>query len=364
MWAERLKIAGAEGDVIVGQDLAPALGRMVSGLTKGPVLVVVDAGAPGTQHYITAALSAHDIGYHLVSVAGGEATKEWRTVMRLYQEAVAAGVRRDGLFLAVGGGAVTDTVGFAAATYLRGVCWVAVPTTLLGQVDAAIGGKTAIDIPEGKNLAGAFHLPRAVFADTAWLDTLPDAEWRSGFGEILKTGLLAGGQLWETVKGARPPWGDVRSDPQALVGLIAPTAMHKVQVVNQDPLEQGVRAHLNLGHTIGHAYETLHGHGRIRHGEAVGVGLLGALALSEGHLGTSVALREATRTTLERWGMPTRVQAGSRVEALLEIMTRDKKHRGGMLRWILLKEPGTPVITEVAPDLVREVLRSLGAEIG
>lgn len=362
MWAERVRVSGVEGDVMVGAGLTLQLSAMVANLTKGPVLAVADDGVTGAADYIAAALSPLDIRFHLVPVPGGEATKDWRVVLRLYQEAVAGGVRRDGLFLALGGGAVTDAAGFAAATYMRGVPWVALPTTLLGQVDAAIGGKTAIDIPEGKNLAGAFHLPRAVLADTDWLGSLPDAEWRSGFGEILKTGLLAGDQLWEDVRAVRPPWSGERPDPGGLTGLIAPTVAYKVQVVNQDPFEQGVRAHLNLGHTIGHAYETLQGHGGIRHGEAVGVGLLGALALSEARLGTSPAIREAVGASLERWGMPTRLAPGSRVESLLEIMTRDKKHRGGMLRWILLKEPGTPVVTEVEPGLVREVLRSVGAE--
>ena len=177
--------------------------------------------------------------------------------------------------VAVGGGALTDVAGFAAATFRRGLPWIAVPTTLVGQVDAAIGGKTAIDVA-AKNDVGAFHLPEAVIADPMVLTTLPPREWAAGFAEVVKTALLAGGRLWELVRAWQPGMGEADERTE----LVRLTAAYKARVVGEDPTEQGVRAVLNLGHTIGHGVEAASGYGELLHGEAVAIGLLAALRLS------------------------------------------------------------------------------------
>ena len=188
-------------------------------------------------------------------------------------------LERGDVVVALGGGAATDVAGFVAATYLRGVPWIAVPTSLVGMVDAAIGGKTGIDLPSAKNAVGAFHQPEWVVSDPSVLETLPVREWACGFAEVIKTGLLAGGRLWEMVR----EWEPGRGTPEQRLELIRRCAAYKVRVVAADPTEQGRRAVLNLGHSIGHAIEVATEYKAFAHGEAVGIGLLvGALALGPG----------------------------------------------------------------------------------
>ena len=239
-------------------------------------------------------------------------------------------ISRDGRIVAYGGGTTTDLAGFVAATYMRGVPWAAVPTTLVGQVDAAIGGKTAVDLREGKNLAGAFHYPEAVVIDPSLLTTLPDEERRSGMAEVVKTGLLAGRELWELPE----------------TEMIRTCAAYKAEVCLSDPYEQGRRAILNLGHTFAHALEAASLY-TVRHGDAVALGLLAALRLS--------GLRtDVVETVLDP--RPVRVDRDLAWQAL----QRDKKVREGRVRLVLLEEPGRPVWGVERPETeVRAALDAL-----
>ncbi|MDQ2910971.1 MAG: 3-dehydroquinate synthase, partial [Actinomycetota bacterium] len=228
----------------------------------------------------------------------------------------------------------TDAAGFAAATYLRGIPWVAVPTTLVGQVDAAIGGKTAVNLPEGKNLVGAFHWPLQTVVDPVLLETLPERERRAGMAEVVKTGLLAGEPFWEL----------------PLPELVRRCAAYKVAVCLRDPYERGERAILNLGHTFAHALESAAGYERLSHGEAVALGLLAALRLSG--LDTS-----AVEDVLEP--QPARVDR----DAAWAALARDKKARDGRPRLVLLEEPGKPVMeVELPAERVRAALDELIAD--
>jgi len=268
-------------------------------------------------------------------VPPGEAAKELRVVERLWDE---LRLDRSGVLVALGGGATTDVAGFVAATYLRGVPWVAVPTTLVGQVDAAIGGKTGVNLAKGKNLAGAFHLPTLVVIDTAFLQTLPDAQRREGMAEVVKTGLLAGKDLWTL-------------DDEAMV---RGCAAFKAAVVISDPQEQDRRAILNLGHTFAHALETGAGHGAVSHGEAVALGLTAALRLSERHYGLDPDLRSEVERVLE----PQPVEADR--ELAWTALKRDKKAREGTARLVLLKAYGDPIWgVELPEDEVRTALEEL-----
>jgi 3-dehydroquinate synthetase len=228
-------------------------------------------------------------------------------------------VGRDGALVALGGGATTDVAGLAAALYLRGIPWVAVPTTLVGQVDAAIGGKTAVDLPEGKNLVGAFHWPARVAIDTALLETLPEAELANGRAEVVKTGLLAGEALWE-----RPLHEQVRA-----------CAAFKAGICLRDPHDRGPRIQLNLGHTFGHALEAAAGYG-LPHGRAVALGLLAALRLSVDHLGLDPDLPGEVERVLAP--EPARVDR----DAAWAALARDKKAERGTPRLVLLERPGRP----------------------
>jgi shikimate kinase/3-dehydroquinate synthase len=269
------------------------------------------------------------------TVPPGEGAKELQVVGRLWAE---LDLDRSGVLVALGGGATTDVAGFVAATYLRGIAWIAVPTTLVGQVDAAIGGKTAINLAKGKNLAGAFHLPRLVAIDTAFLTTLPEAQRREGMAEVVKAGLLAGKELWA-------------HDDEAMV---RGSAAFKAAVVICDPQEQGRRAILNLGHTFAHALETGAGHGSSSHGRAVALGLTAALRLSERHFDLDPELR----STVEHVLGPEPIKAdGERAWAALK---RDKKAREGTVRLVLLKAYGDPIWgVELPEDEVRAALDAL-----
>jgi shikimate kinase/3-dehydroquinate synthase len=239
-------------------------------------------------------------------------------------------ISRDGRIVAYGGGTTTDLAGFVAATYMRGVPWTAVPTTLVGQVDAAIGGKTAVDLREGKNLAGAFHYPEGVVIDPTLLRTLPDEERRSGMAEVVKTGLLAGRDLWDLPE----------------MAMIRACAAYKAEVCLADPFENGRRAILNLGHTFAHALEAASLY-TVRHGDAVALGLLAALRLSG--LPTDVV-----ETVLDP--RPVRVDR----ELAWEALQRDKKVRDGSVRLVLLEAPGEPVWDVERPeDEVRAALDAL-----
>jgi shikimate kinase / 3-dehydroquinate synthase len=246
-----------------------------------------------------------------------EAERVWRELR----------IGRDGTIVAYGGGTTTDLAGFVAATYMRGVRWIALPTTLLGQVDAAIGGKTAIDLPEGKNLVGAFHYPDRVVIDPAVLSTLPAEEHRNGMAEVVKTGLLAGRPLWEL------PADD----------MIRACAAFKAAVCLADPYERkGRREILNLGHTFGHALEAASGYA-LAHGEAVALGLVAALRLSGIELPAVLDSKPVPVDRERAWGA----------------LQRDKKMRDGRIRLVLLEELGKPVVREADAAEVRAALDEL-----
>jgi shikimate kinase/3-dehydroquinate synthase len=304
-----------------------SLARLGELVPDGPSALVSDAHVGG----IYGADAQLALGGRLASVhelPAGEEAKTIESVARLWRE---LRLDRGGIVVALGGGCTTDAAGFAAATYLRGVRWAAVPTSLVGQVDAAIGGKTAIDLPEGKNLVGAFHWPARTVIDAALLETLPDRERHEGLAEVVKTGLLAGEPLWEL------------PDPV----LVRRCATFKAAVCLRDPHERGERAILNLGHTFAHALEAAAGYEGVTHGQAVALGLRAALRLSG--LDTS-PVDEILHPRLVR------VNADTAWAAL----QRDKKAANGRIRLVLLDAPGKPAWGVERPDAeVRAALEEL-----
>jgi shikimate kinase/3-dehydroquinate synthase len=317
----------AAGGVHVG---AGSLDLLAAHLPEGSRAALVTdthvAGIHGAQAQL--ALAGRLASTH--EVPPGEAAKNRVTLGRLWGE---LRLERRDVVVGVGGGSTTDVAGFAAATYMRGVRWVAVPTTLVGQVDAAIGGKTAIDLPQGKNLAGAFHWPAATVIDPRLLETLPQRERRNGLSELVKTGLLAGEPLWE------------RSEPEA----VRRAAAFKVALCLRDPHDRGPRNALNLGHTFAHALETASDH-TVPHGAAVALGLLAALRLSG-----------LPTDDVERLLRPEPVQVDR--DRAWAALARDKKAEGGSPRLVLLEAPGKPRIgVELPPDEVRRALDQLIAE--
>jgi 3-dehydroquinate synthetase/shikimate kinase len=269
-----------------------------------------------------------------IAVAPGESAKSLDEAGKVLERLLGAGMTREDQVIALGGGVVGDLAGFCAHVYQRGVRVVQVPTTLVAQVDSAYGGKTGVDIAGGKNYVGAYHLPAAVIADTATLATLPPEELAAGFVEVLKTGLLAGGALWERVRAIE------RLDPDDLDDVVFACARYKCEIVAADERDAGLRQVLNLGHTVGHAIEAVTGFSQYRHGDAVGLGLLAALRLSD-----APALREEVEAVLRRHGLPVRVPADGReawVEDILAALQRDKKRTAAGVGFVLLSEPGAP----------------------
>jgi 3-dehydroquinate synthetase len=246
--------------------------------------------------------------------------------------------------------------GFAAATYMRGVRFAQVPTSLLAMVDASVGGKTGVDLPQGKNLVGAFKQPALVLIDPEVLTTLDPAEFRSGMAEVLKHGILSDAALFEALEQGPPvDEGALRLELPQLVRALR----DKVEVVEADPFEGGRRATLNLGHTVGHALERLSDY-ELRHGEAVACGLVAAARLAEALGRAAFGLAGRIAAALANWGLPTTLPPYP-IDALLDAMTHDKKKHRGRLRWILPRRIGeVEIVAEVPEDVVREVLAGAG----
>ncbi len=292
----------------------------------------------------------------LAIMPDGEQHKTLETVARLYGDFVAARLDRGGTIVALGGGVVGDTAGFAAATYMRGVRLVQIPTTLLAMVDSSVGGKVGVDLPQGKNLVGAFKQPEAVLIDPETLRTLPAREWRCGLAEVIKHGLLADVGLLELAQAA----GDSPAalDSQRLAELIRRAVQVKVSVVEQDPFEASIRAHLNLGHTFAHAIEQVSGY-RWPHGEAVAVGLLAAARLSAALSRCDASLPDRVEAVIRAVGLPQRI-GELEPEALYQAMATDKKWQAGRSRFVLLRGVERPeVVEDVPPAAVKAILGSL-----
>jgi shikimate kinase/3-dehydroquinate synthase len=276
-------------------------------------------------------------------IAAGEEHKTLATAEAALRAMAVAGIGHGDHVVALGGGVVGDVAGFCAAVYQRGIGVVQVPTTVVAQVDSAYGGKTGVDLPEGKNYAGAYHQPLAVAADPSVLTTLPEAEAAAGWAEVVKTALIAGGSLWKRVHEST----DVDRD------VVVACARTKLAVVAEDERDAGRRQTLNLGHTVGHAIETATGYARYRHGEAVGLGLLAALTLSN-----QPSLRADVEGLLAARGLPTTLDPAIDLQAVQEAVSRDKKRRDGVVGFVLVEAPGA--LTTGVPVPEDELRAALG----
>jgi shikimate kinase / 3-dehydroquinate synthase len=310
LWAGEYPVFVGEG--LLGSGMWPQPGRR---------FLVTDATV-GERYADRLGAVARDI-----RIPAGERHKTMQTADTVLRALAGAGMDHDDHVVALGGGVVGDVAGFCAAIYQRGVPVVHVPTTLVSQVDSAYGGKTGVDLPEGKNYAGAYHQPAAVLVDPGTLATLPPEELASGWAEVVKTGLIAGGELWRRVRG--------RETPSADRDLLLACARVKLRIVARDERDAGERQVLNLGHTVGHAIETVTAYERYRHGEAVGLGLLAALTLSG-----RPDLRDEVGDLLAARGLPTRLDPAIDRAAVAAAVQRDKKRRGGRVGFVLLDAPG------------------------
>ncbi|OGO34900.1 MAG: 3-dehydroquinate synthase [Chloroflexi bacterium RBG_16_57_11] len=321
---------GVGYDVRVAKDSLDTVGTALQACEfKGPLGLVSDENVAGLYaDRVMEALRQTGYNTYLASIPAGEQYKTLATVARLWEAFLAGGLERGSTVIALGGGVVGDLAGFAASVYLRGVPWVAAPTSLLAMVDASLGGKTGADLPQGKNLIGAFHPPSLVLADPQVLASLPVIELRNGLAEVVKHGVLADPVLFELCSRG---WETVQEN---LDEIVRRAMAVKIRVIQEDPYERGSRASLNLGHTLGHAIETASDY-RIKHGEAVAIGMVFAARLSE-RLGlASPGLVEAIAATLRSLDLPTDLPPGLDHHRLLSGLRVDKKRSAGKVRWVL-----------------------------
>ena len=358
-------------DIVIGRDVLGSLGLRIAALRPGARTAVVTdrTVAKVWLEKTEAALSQAGIASSRIVVDEGEGSKTYAGLEQVSEALISAKIERNDLVVALGGGVVGDLAGFAAAILRRGVDFVQVPTSLLAQVDSSVGGKTGINSPQGKNLLGAFHQPILVVADTAVLDTLSPRQFRAGYAEVAKYGVLGDAAFFAWLEANH---AEIFAGGPAREHAVATCCRTKAAIVARDERETGERALLNLGHTFGHALEAATGFSeRLFHGEGVAVGMVLAAQLSA-ELGM-MAASDATRVRhhLAEVGLPTRLQeiAGfaqeglADADALMALMAQDKKVKRGRLTFILLRAVGRAVITsDVEPALVRDFLKARLAE--
>lgn len=342
MSGRRLEVSNATGSYVVTvEDGALArLGEVVRAATDAPKAALVADETTARLFGDTAASSLEAAGIEVVStsVPPGETSKSWAQAGVLLEWMACSGVARDDVVIALGGGVVGDVAGFCAAVYMRGIPVVQAPTTLLAQVDSAIGGKTGVDLAGGKNLAGAFHPPLAVAADTSCLKSLPEAEWRSGLAEVAKSAVLVSADALETLE--RDACGLIGArEPEPVERAVSMAAGFKAGVVSLDERESGVRECLNYGHTLGHAIERVAGYGTLTHGSAVAEGIRFAALLSQRVIGSDPAWTSRQGALLDSLGLERTARTWA-AEDLSAAMRADKKVRGGIVRFVLTSGPG------------------------
>lgn len=332
----------------IGPGLLRRAELIAARLPQNKVAIVTNATlAPIYLSPLTEALRQHGIAAVTIVLPDGEAHKNWETLNRIFDALLTHRCERKTTLVALGGGVVGDLAGFAAAVYQRGVPFVQIPTTLLAQVDSAVGGKTAINHPLGKNMIGAFHQPLAVVSDTDTLNTLPERELAAGLAEVIKYGLIRDPGFFGWLESNIDKLAG--RDPQALAYAIERSCHNKAEIVSQDERETGVRALLNLGHTFGHAIEAGMGFGNWLHGEAVAAGMVLAAILSQ-RMGL-IAHHDVERIVdiLARVNLPTSApELGT--ERYMELMGHDKKVEGGKMRFILLRGIGDAFIADRVPE--------------
>ena len=349
-----VQASGGGYEVAVGRGLLDRLDEVLPDLPDASrAFVVCDQVVGGLL--LARVLDALPLPAVHLSVPVGEEAKTLRTAEALYEHLAIQEAHRADPIVALGGGATGDTAGFVAATYMRGVPLVQIPTTLTAQVDAAVGGKVGVNLPRGKNLVGAFHQPVAVVADVDTLGTLPDAAYASGLGEVAKYALAIDPGLLDLLEGSAGAL--LARDPDTLASVVAACVRAKATIVGEDEREAGDRAFLNYGHTIGHALERLRGYGAISHGAAVAIGMMFAARLAESLGIAQTDLVGRHRRVLASLGLPHDPPPASATEPLLETMRMDKKYRRGM-RFVLLEAPGRPRLVQVSEEDVRSALEN------
>ena len=338
----RVNLAERSYDVAIGQGLLSELGvRAAELLQRKKCVIVTDSNVgPLYAHAVQISLANAGITAFTVTVPAGEASKSMAVVEDVCREMLKFGLDRKSFLVALGGGVIGDLAGFAASIFLRGIPFIQVPTTVLSQVDSSVGGKTGVNTPEGKNLIGTFSQPALVLADVETLKSLPPREYGEGFAEIIKHAAIRNAAMFDDITAVAEGKGD-------LADLIRQNVEIKARIVEADEHETtGLRALLNFGHTIGHAIEASAGYGEMLHGEAIGLGMIAAAAISSQLTGLPPVGRAKIVNLVKRFDLPTRLPDSMGVEVILDHMKHDKKFSEGKIRFVLLRALGDAFVSK------------------
>lgn len=340
------------------------LGTWMQGLGLGQRVLLV-SNPPIFEHYGERAIASLTQAGFVVSpclLPEGEQYKNLESIQQIYDAALDHHLERSSCMVALGGGVIGDMTGFAAATWLRGMAFVQVPTSLLAMVDASVGGKTGVNHPQGKNLIGAFHQPRLVVIDPDVLNTLPEREFRAGMAEVIKYGIIWDADLFAQLEATSRLDQLQHLSPELLQTILTRSCQAKAEVVSQDEKEAGVRALLNYGHTIGHAIESLTGYNLVNHGEAVAIGMVAAGAIALTYDLWDEAANARQTQLIEKTGLPTQIPSRVEVDAILPTLQSDKKVKDGKVRFVLPTKIGAATVTsQVEPMAIRPLLQTLVA---
>jgi 3-dehydroquinate synthase len=357
----RVELGERSYDIVIGDGLLARAGEFLQGLGFGKrgVIITDNNVRPLFAKSLRSALKRGGFETKVLAVPAGEESKSLRQANRLFGKLPSLGLDRQSFVIALGGGVVGDLAGFVAATYLRGLPLVQVPTSLLAQVDSSVGGKVGVNLPQGKNLVGAFYQPRLVIADTATLKSLPERELRAGFAEVIKHAAIRDAAFFAWLE--REHKRVFALDADAVAHVVRRCCEIKAEVVSADERESGLRAILNFGHTIAHAMEVLADYVGLLHGEAIAMGMVCAAYLSVKRAGMTAAEAARLRSLLESTGLPVRLGDNYELPELFEAMRLDKKALAGKLRFVLLKRLGDAVVSDaVTDDDVKEVVDVCG----
>ncbi|HEY9892315.1 MAG TPA: 3-dehydroquinate synthase [Candidatus Sericytochromatia bacterium] len=340
------------------------LGVWMSRLKLGKKVLVVSNPVIFKKYGKRAIAALELVGYDVQTclLPAGERYKTLKSLQKIYDIALQNRLERTSTMVALGGGVIGDMTGFAAATWLRGINVVQVPTSLLAMVDSSVGGKTGINHPQGKNLIGAFHQPRFVLIDPSVLKTLPPREFRAGMAEVIKYGIIWDEQLFNKLEQSKRLDQLRYLDEELLQIILSGSCQAKADVVSKDEKEAGLRAILNYGHTIGHAVESLTGYKLVNHGEAVAIGMVAAGQIALQLKMWNAVDAERQDALIQKAGLPIQLPAGVDIEAIIDTLQTDKKVKDGKVRFVLPTQIGAVTVTDQVPaDVIRQVLRQMQA---
>ncbi|NEO29695.1 MAG: 3-dehydroquinate synthase [Symploca sp. SIO3C6] len=351
-------------EIAIAADSLDDLGVWISRLNLGKKVLVVSNPAIFRRYGERTIAALKLAGYEVFSctLPAGERYKTPKSIQKIYDVALQNRLERSSTMIALGGGVIGDMTGFAAATWLRGINFVQVPTSLLAMVDASIGGKTGVNHPQGKNLIGAFHQPRLVLIDPSVLTTLPPREFRAGMAEVIKYGIIWDVELFTKLEESRRLDQRRYLDEDLLSIILSHSCQAKADVVGKDEKEAGLRAILNYGHTIGHAVESLTGYKLVNHGEAVGIGMVAAGKIAVELQMWQAAQAQRQDALIEKAQLPTKLPTGLEIEAIIDTLQTDKKVQDGKVRFVLPTQIGEVTVTDQVPeDVIRQVLSQMQA---